>query len=196
MDKGVKKKKAQRQPSPFGRHRRRGGGARLTLSEGVGLRADLRLRRLRALLPQATRQVRPQGGFGATRLPCRPSPRRPCFGRHGCRGGGARLTLSDGAGLRADLRLRRLRALLPQATLQVRPQGASGANAPPASLLPLSLGGCTVVHPYKRLITIEISTFVVMLSRFLLGLLPRSSRHGDVHPARSAQSRVAAHPVW
>ena len=73
------------------------------------------------------------------------------------------------------------------------PKGASGANAPPASLLPLSLGGCTVVHPYKRLITIEISTFVVMLSRFLLGLLPRSSRHGDVHPARSAQSRVAAH---
>ena len=60
--------------------------------------------------------------------------------------------LSEGVGARADLRLRRLRAPLPQATCQVRPQGASGANAPPASLLPSSPGGCTVVHPYKRLI--------------------------------------------
>ncbi len=45
----------------------------------------------------------------------------------------ARLTLSDAAGLRADPRLRRLRALLPRATHQVAPQGAPGANAPPAS---------------------------------------------------------------
>ncbi len=132
-------------------------------------------------------------GFGRYAPPMPPIPSSPLLWAARVSRWGARLTLSDGAGLRADLRLRRLRALLPQATLQVRPQGASGANAPPASLLPLSLGGCTVVHPYKRLITIEISTFVVMLSRFLLGLLPRSSRHGDVHPARSAQSRVAAH---
>ena len=40
-------------------------GARLTLSEGAGRHADPRLRRLRALLPRATYQVRRQGGLAA-----------------------------------------------------------------------------------------------------------------------------------
>ena len=95
----------------------------------------------------------PKGALGATRLPCRRYPLvASAAGGTGVavgssadaeRGrGGLALTCGCGGYARSCRRL----------PVRCAPKGASGANAPPASLLPSSPGGCTVVHPYKRLI--------------------------------------------